>query len=439
VDGTADEDIFDYAVLTPKLPGGGTRILAVAVGRAMLLSYRNALLGAGWNLKVIGIGMGAEIRLAGILPQLSSGSSILSEIDGRNLTLTLFENGNFLINNKHRLLNAEDTPEWTAEIGNHISSMIQFHKSQRSDFEITNAYFTGVTPVQTAQLATALSYLGIHIGDLDLSDKIKIANRSAAASKQAEFAAGKYLLNLGNLLPQKKEINLLLAMDRQKVSSRKNKGVSIVVPIVVVVLVAVAMGAGYSYFYNNTSGIKAQKEAIELYLSDPATTAAYNESLTAQSEAARMTAEMSALRDVILNITSYPNLMGGDLDQVREIAGSRIKLSVMTYDKTSGVLSFNATSDTVTGVPLFIAQMRISGIFSDVQYQGYSESTRTEPGKPKIEYDETGAPYEVPTTLEFKEYNFAVTALVNAPTPYIPPQISGPVYSAAETEEGGEN
>jgi hypothetical protein len=226
-----------------------------------------------------------------------------------------------------------------------------------------------------------------------------------------------------------RDINLLLALDHQKVNARKGKGISIVVPILVIVLVAVAMGAGYSYFYNNTSEIRAQKEAIELYLSDPATTAAYNESLSAQSESARMAAEMSALRDVILNITSYPNLTGGDLDQVREIAGSRIKLAPMTYDKTSGVLSFNATSDTVTGVPLFVAQMRISGIFSDVQYQGYSESVRTEPGKPRIKYDENGVPYEIPTTLEFKEYNFAVTALVHASTPIIPPQIGGPGYA----------
>jgi Tfp pilus assembly PilM family ATPase len=199
VDGTEEEDVYDYAVLIPKLPGGGTRILAVAVGKSMLLSYRNALTGAGWNLKVIGIGMGAEIRLASILPQLSTGSCILTEIDGKNLRLTLFENGNYLITNKHRLLNAEDTSEWISEIGNHIGSMIQFHKSQRTDFEITNSYFTGITTVQTAQFATALAYLGVHISDLDLADKVKLTGK-AAAEKQSGFDPGKYLLNLGMLL-----------------------------------------------------------------------------------------------------------------------------------------------------------------------------------------------------------------------------------------------
>ncbi|MDR0875332.1 MAG: hypothetical protein LBN12_03885 [Clostridiales Family XIII bacterium] len=199
VDGTEEEDVYDYAVLIPKLPGGGTRILAVAVGKSMLLSYRNALTGAGWNLKVIGIGMGAEIRLAGILPQLSTGSCILTEVDGKYLRLTLFENGNYLITNRHRLLNADDTTEWFGEIGNHLSSMIQFHKSQRTDFEITNAYFAGVTTTQVAQLATALAYLGVHIGNLDLADKVKLTGK-ISAEKQSAFDPGKYMLNLGMLL-----------------------------------------------------------------------------------------------------------------------------------------------------------------------------------------------------------------------------------------------
>jgi hypothetical protein len=279
--------------------------------------------------------------------------------------------------------------------------------------------------VQTAQLATTLNYLGVHIGDLDVRDKVKIVNRSAAESKRSEFDPGKYLLNLGTLLPQKKDINLLLAMDHQKTSSRKSKGVSIVIPIVVIVLIAVGMGAGYSYFYDRTSGAKAQAEVIRLYLSDSTTQTAYNESLAAKSEAERMTAEMSALRDVILNITSYPDLTGGEIDQVRETAGSRIKLETMYYDKTTGVLSFRAISETVTGVPLFIAQLRITGIFSDVQYAGYEETTRTEITY-YLEWDPGIWDYrEVEKRTDYTEYNFAVTALVNAPTPYIPPEIGG--------------
>ncbi|MDR0875333.1 MAG: hypothetical protein LBN12_03890 [Clostridiales Family XIII bacterium] len=234
-----------------------------------------------------------------------------------------------------------------------------------------------------------------------------------------------------------RDINLLLAMDRQKSSAQKGKGVGIVIPIVVIVLVAVGMGAGYSYFYSNTSEVKAMKKTIELYLDDPATQAAYNESLTAKSESERMTAEMSALRDVILNISSYPDLQGGDIEQILETAGSNVRLEPMSYDKATGVLLFGATGKKVTDVPLFIAQLRITGIFADVQYTGYA----TNIGYISKQVWDDGIWDYREEQIPFEEYHFGVTALVNAQTPYLPPSIGGPAYSpdgnTASPGEGG--
>jgi len=194
-------DVFDYTVLEPKIEGGGSRILAVAVDRDFLQAYRNTFTSSGFNLKSINIGINAVNKIARVSPHLMTGACILAIVDERNLTLMLYEGGSYKITNKYRLMGLDDSPEWRQEIGNNISSIIQFHKGQRPTEEISAAYFAGLSPAQTSALAEPLSFLGIQIGMLDLASRVKISTK--AAGKDGGLNPGKYLLNLGAMLKGK--------------------------------------------------------------------------------------------------------------------------------------------------------------------------------------------------------------------------------------------
>jgi len=194
-------DVFDYTVLNAKLPEGGSRVLAVAVDRDLLQTYRNTFTSAGYNLKNINIGVNAANKLARVSPHLMAGACILAIVDERNLTLMLFEGGAYKITNKYRLLNPDDSPEWRQEIGNNISSVIQFHKGQRPAEEISAAFVAGLSPAQTSALSEPLAFLGIQIGMLDLVSRVKISNKASA--KDGGLNPGKYLFNLGVMLKGK--------------------------------------------------------------------------------------------------------------------------------------------------------------------------------------------------------------------------------------------
>ena len=193
-----NNDVFDYAVLNGKLPEGGARILAVAVDREILQVYRNTFSSAGFNLKGINIGVNALIKLSRILPQLKTGARILAAVDDRNLTLSLFENGDYKITNKYRLLNTESTPEWRQEIGNNISSVIQAHKGQRPVEDISAVFFAGLSPEETESLTEPLAFLDIETDMLDVASFINLTGK--AAQNNGGFDPGQNLLNLGTLL-----------------------------------------------------------------------------------------------------------------------------------------------------------------------------------------------------------------------------------------------
>jgi Tfp pilus assembly PilM family ATPase len=191
-------NVYDYTVLSPRSASGGMQILAVGVQRELLEVYRKTLINAGFDLKRIDIGLNCQIKLARFLPQLQQGSIILAFVDERSLALTLFENGNYVVANRYRLTHIEGDPELTDEIGGNISSMIQFNKTQKDSAAITAAYMAGASEMLIGALRSSLTYLGIEIQSLDMSDRITL--QGAGSTEAAPFNAGSYLLNLGNLL-----------------------------------------------------------------------------------------------------------------------------------------------------------------------------------------------------------------------------------------------
>jgi hypothetical protein len=198
-DDGSENNVYDYTVLSPKGKTGGVQILAVGVARSILDSYRTTLVNAGFDLKLIDIGLNCQIKLAKVLPQLQQGSVILVFIDGRSLALTLFENGNYIVSNRYRLTHTDDEPELIDEIGGNISSMIQFNKTQKDSAAITAAYIAGAVEPQVDALKSSLTYLGIDIQRLDMSGMVRL-QADGGADEGTQFDAGRYLLNLGNLL-----------------------------------------------------------------------------------------------------------------------------------------------------------------------------------------------------------------------------------------------
>jgi Tfp pilus assembly PilM family ATPase len=193
----ANDAVYDFTVLNPKSPSGGITILAVGVSRELLTTYKTALISAGYNLRGISIGLGCQIKLAGFLPQLRSRTVVLVQLDGRTLSLTLISNGLYRLQNRARMVHPENDPEWSDEVANNISSMMQFNKTQKDHEEIAAAYIAGTSPAGMDRLTSGLGGLGIDIKELDLMSKIMLSGK---AQSKGPFNAGEYLLNIGNMI-----------------------------------------------------------------------------------------------------------------------------------------------------------------------------------------------------------------------------------------------
>jgi hypothetical protein len=205
-----------------------------------------------------------------------------------------------------------------------------------------------------------------------------------------------------------KELNLLTALDRGRQRQRIGKGAIVVVALVAVIVAAVALF--FVYTLDETEKLTERRDRALAYVDDPEIQAQYTESLKKQQEAKTAKVRAATLTNALDAINSYPNMTDEDYQKLYRLAGGNVQISGLTYDYSTGRLSFGATCGAATRVPIFISALRSCGLFSDVEYSGYSGGSRTVPGETQILEDGT----EVPTQTTVMEYSFSVNCVVNS-------------------------
>ncbi|MDR2163965.1 MAG: hypothetical protein LBO70_08575 [Clostridiales Family XIII bacterium] len=203
-----------------------------------------------------------------------------------------------------------------------------------------------------------------------------------------------------------KELNLLIALERGQRWKKGGRGAATF--IIFVAVVAVAVVCFYMYMSNETSELTERRDIALAYVNNPEVQAQYDESLARQQEAKTAQARTEAIISAADAVDSYPDMSGSDMQNIFRIAGGKVNMSGITYDRTTGVFSFGARCQSATHVPIFIAALRASGVFSDVNYDGYAVGTYTAPGESHTTPD--GAVIETQVTLT--EYSFSVTCIV---------------------------
>ncbi|MDR1421907.1 MAG: pilus assembly protein PilM [Coriobacteriales bacterium] len=191
-------DVFDFATLGTNFTKGGVDVLGIAAGRALLAAYIEVFSDAGFKIKRIDVGTNALIKLTSLSPRLTEENSLLALVDGQALFLALFNRGRFILMKKYRLMHPLATEESYRELGNHISTLVQFQKTQDSESDIQSVYITGVPVDSVAPLSATASYLSMPIAYLDISERLKLAGK--ALFEQNTFDASRFLFNIGTLV-----------------------------------------------------------------------------------------------------------------------------------------------------------------------------------------------------------------------------------------------
>lgn len=140
-----EEMLFDYSIEKPHVEGGGAMIVMYAAEKSLIGSYVDLFSEIkGARIKSIAPAQNSCMKLMRMCGEMSQKTAILAVLDGNMLSLMLFVNGAYRFSNRSRLISERGTPEISDEISSALSYIIQFNRSERSGFDVTDIYFCGI-------------------------------------------------------------------------------------------------------------------------------------------------------------------------------------------------------------------------------------------------------------------------------------------------------
>lgn len=169
------ELVYDYRVLNPKSHDGGMDIVACAVDREFIEGYISLFEKCAIKLESITTALSSIINAVSFFKDFSNATYVITNLDGNNLSNTLFVNGEYNYSSRSRLLEEMGSEDSENELYRALSSLIQFNKSQKNGFDITDIYFTGDLNDGISEFSSRLSQaLGVSVSSLRAPESVNI-------------------------------------------------------------------------------------------------------------------------------------------------------------------------------------------------------------------------------------------------------------------------
>ncbi|MCL2806557.1 MAG: hypothetical protein FWD27_00090 [Coriobacteriia bacterium] len=171
---------------------------------------------------------------------------------------------------------------------------------------------------------------------------------------------------------RQKEINFLAVLSGRRVK-KKLELRSFIMPLVLLLIALVGLII-FFLLQSSAAEVKAESNEIRDYLNSPETERQLVEAAQVESDARAMSIAAEQVAVPMEYLVGYPDMSANNYSRMRAFAGPQVELSTLSYDRNTGLLAFTASSDYVLSIPTFIAQLRSSGMFSEVSYSGYSSN-----------------------------------------------------------------
>lgn len=187
--------IFDYCVEDPCLEEGGASIISFAAEKSFIGSYVDLFADLkGAKIKSIDVAQNCCIRFMKFNKETAGKTAILAVSDGNILSLLLFVNGKYRFSNRARLFSDPETVDYTDEISNALSFILQFHRSERSSAEISDIYFCNLGE-QSQRVINTIGLIFDRQRVMELPVPKECVSGSAGGDKISD-----YIYCLGNLI-----------------------------------------------------------------------------------------------------------------------------------------------------------------------------------------------------------------------------------------------
>lgn len=326
-------------------------ILSCAIPKELLNRYIEIFDKANIKIDCIDVAINGIVKYVNASDTLKDQTFLLNIVSQDAMISVLFENGIYQLSNRSRIHNDVDTKEYISELYAKLSTMIQFSKSKKTEYELQKSYYVGLSDESMNQLEQ-------HIHDYGLSIDIK-----KKKTKDMEY----FYPNLG-LLTNKDDINLAV-IKKEKISKKTiNKTLLVAFPFCVIALIMVA----FASLMMKEASLDKQIVSLEQEITS------YESSQVIQSLEQIKTNN----DDVLLQVNEYTTI--SDLVNAFQVVNpdflrliiSDLEIESIAYSSSTTTLTVKGYSSNQDDIAAYSQMLRESSYGDGLYYNGYSIDSR---------------------------------------------------------------
>jgi hypothetical protein len=280
----------------------------------------------------------------------------------------LFENGLYIFSTRSRLMADRGTDAFAGELSSKLSSLIQFNKSQKSEYVLNMSLYAGLDEYE-------LNALKNLVFDPDLSLFIipQTPNIKDSFNIDDTFDFGTYIYPIAAFFIGTKAINLYGAYKKSLVVKKKRHFENKVLVLPVGLLMAFALF--FTVFFVLQINAQHRLNDANAYINDETNQQQYLQAQQLSEAVDELNSQVSDVETINKAVASNPKLGTDKLTHLTTLCNGVITLDSMTYDGDNGGLFIAATASNVQEAAHFVERLKATGYFTKVEYDGYSQLT----------------------------------------------------------------
>lgn len=361
------EPLFDYMIERKQKKGKTITLQAVMAERSYIMGYLEMFRSFGVKVTSIGVARICRTKLLSSMKQLKEHTCMVLTVDGTSINSMLWVNGESVYSTQRRVFCEPGTPQFGAELARIVSTIQQFAITQQIQDKIEIVYLTGVSREEFEIYGQSVEEMELGITFASLGRE-----RHIGVSRSVEKDFSFYLAELGNLIKEKKDINLV-TQAKKKVKKKSAEPTVwkryVILPAVLLVVSLSILGVLLWQEWRN----KKVLQDLNNYLTDPQNIELNQKSEQLLNDITELSRKVTQIQRVKECVATYPYMNSKVEEQLQESArGKSVTLDVRSYEAATGILTVDAKAKQVEQINYFIDTLSWSGVFDDVQYTGYT-------------------------------------------------------------------
>ena len=405
-----EDMVYDFSYLDEDShTKGASQIMALGVERKLIDTYLQLFQDSGITVLSIDFAINVLIRFIHNLPGFIDKTYVISQIDGNNLISTLFDDDEYALTYRTRIMASRGTPEFENEVINSISHMLQSSNRSDSSHRISDVFVFGLNEKEEMSLCQ------------NIQEQLRINARGLPGSKaiyavrdlsNETFELSHYVYPVAYFYRQSgsgiknKEIDLLKAYNRNDEPSPYEHIIKLCIPPIVIVLIFLIPYGLLTWNINNTQKeIDTIKEDINKYnLAIDAT------DKTAYEQLSSMQNILNSIQGLNDQINAIPSITTPIVNNIQKSLISGMTLDTINYSRENQSLSLSISSSNVQNIEKYVKNLKKYDAFASVQYSGYNEVTTSSSTPTGATDPLTGEP--ITNTVESTSYKASIIIIL---------------------------